>query len=226
LRVAVHFALVGAFLFVSTGLGQTPARSYIGAASGITTLSADGASRISASSSQISSYKPENGATLRLFAGRHLSEHLTLEGSYGWNRNALLLTSVSVNAGSGETTYEQERGSSQHHAGGGLLLYFRNRSSWARPYLAFEGGLLRFSSAAGLLRTSKGEPALPPQRYANSTGFLRTTVGIDLHFRKGWAFRYSFGETLSRNPIGAQLQPRGSRGLAGFQNLWGVLRTF
>jgi hypothetical protein len=43
---------------------------------------------------------------------------------------------------------------------------------------------------------------------------------------RGWYFRYTFGETISHNPISAQLSPPGRRLLKNFQNLFGIYRTF
>jgi hypothetical protein len=37
--------------------------------------------------------------------------------------------------------------------------------------------------------------------------------------------RYSFSESVSGNPISAQLSPPGQRNLANFQNLFGVVRA-
>ena len=51
-------------------------------------------------------------------------------------------------------------------------------------------------------------------------------VGIDVAVGRGWSARYSFSEGISGNPIGVQLSPPGQRGLANFQNLFGVVRAF
>jgi hypothetical protein len=214
-----------ALLLAAPGINAQ--NTYIGAAGGITTLSADGTSSIDRTASAASSYKPENGATLRLFAGRHLRQYLSVEANYGWNRNALGLSSIRTGPGTTpEASYDQARTSRQHQGGVDLMLYFRNRESWARPYLAFGAGALAFASELEANRVTKGAAVLPPERFTATRFFVRTTVGIDLRFRPGWAFRYSFGETLSGNPISKQLSPPGSRNLAGFQNLWGILRTF
>jgi hypothetical protein len=55
---------------------------------------------------------------------------------------------------------------------------------------------------------------------------LRVAVGIDLLFRRGWGFRYSFSETMTSNPFSVTLDPPGSRRLANFQNLFGFVKYF
>ena len=39
-------------------------------------------------------------------------------------------------------------------------------------------------------------------------------------------FRYSFSETISANPISPSLTPPAQRGLANFQNLFGLVYRF
>ena len=51
-------------------------------------------------------------------------------------------------------------------------------------------------------------------------------VGMDVRTGPKWSIRYSFSESLSRNPISQQLSPPAQRRLANFQNLVGVIRTF
>jgi hypothetical protein len=55
---------------------------------------------------------------------------------------------------------------------------------------------------------------------------VRVAVGADVISPSGWGFRYSFGETISRNPISRALNPPGGRRLANFQNLFGVVKYF
>lgn len=45
---------------------------------------------------------------------------------------------------------------------------------------------------------------------------MRVAVGIDLGSEAGWRFRYSFSETISRNPISVRLSPPAQRNLANF----------
>jgi hypothetical protein len=68
----------------------------------------------------------------------------------------------------------------------------------------------------------------PPARFATTNPALRVAVGIDIGSTPAgpWRFRYSFSETISRNPISAQLSPTPPRNLANFQNLFGVIALF
>ena len=200
-------------------------RTYVGALGGISTLSADHRSEISATSSAISAYKPENGPTFNVFVGRHLNNYLTVQGTYGWNRNDLTLGSLSISE-AGQNTYEQSRSSSQHAAFADLLLYFRNLRSRVRPYLSVGAGWVRLESTAEQLHTVVGSPQLPPARFVSNAPATRFTVGIDLYAIKGWAFRYSFSETIRSNAITSELVPPGQRGLANFQNFFGFLKRF
>ena len=67
---------------------------------------------------------------------------------------------------------------------------------------------------------------LPPERSRANLAVLRVAVGLDVAIGRRWRGRYSFGESLSRNPISEQLSPAGQRPLANFQNLFGVLYLF
>src|SRR5215813_3903705 len=118
---------------------------YVGAMGGLSTLSADARSVIRSEGASFWLYKPENGATATLFLGRHLTDCLSVQGDYGWSGNDLTLSSTSV-SGQGETVYQEVRTSSQQSVVGNLLLYFRNRHSWVRPYLSVGTGLLRLQS--------------------------------------------------------------------------------
>lgn len=218
---------IGLLLFALLHSGELLAadRMYVGALGGISTLSADGRAKVSAASSSISSYKPENGPTFNLFVGRHLNNYVTVQGTYCWNRNDLTLSSVSI-SDAGQDTYEQSRSSAQHAVFGDLLVYFRNLRSRVRPYLSVGGGWVRLESTAEQLRTVVGSPLLPPARFVSNVPASRFTVGIDLYAVKGWAFRYSFSETIRSNAISSELVPPGERRLANFQNFFGVLKQF
>ena len=224
LRFALPTALLLLALLPSARL-QAEDRTYVGVLGGISTLSADARTEISATSSSVSAYKPENGPTFNIFVGRHLNNYLTVQGTYGWNRNDLALSSVTI-SDSAQNTYDQLRSSSQHTVFGDLLLYFRNLQSWVRPYLSIGGGWVRLESKAQGLRTVVGSPQLPPPRFVSNTPAVRFTVGIDLYAVKGWALRYSFGETMQSNDISSKLTPPGQRRLANFQNLFGILKQF
>jgi len=93
-----------------------------------------------------------------------------------------------------------------------------------RPYLGTGLEVVRFTSATIVAASSTGIP-LPGA--IGSTGVaLRSAVGIDLALTKRVNFRYSFSETIGRNPISPVLTPPGERGLANFQNLFGFVYRF
>lgn len=154
-----------------------------------------------------------------------MTDLLTLQGNYVYNANDLTAVSTRVSA-AGEDLFEQRRMSSQHAFIGDALIYFRNRQSWARPYLSGGVGGVRFRSPAQDLLSVRGTPDLLPDEFTSIAPTLRVSVGIDLTFHAGWAFRYSFSETIRRNPISGRLMPAGERNLANFQNLFGVVKLF
>ena len=196
---------------------------FAGAVGGISTLSADARAVFRQTNAEASLYTPENGAALNLLAGVHVSDYFSVQGNYIWNRNTLTLSSVrSANA----EFFEERRGSVQHGFIADGLLYFRNRDSWARPYLSAGLGLVRFESSDPTLLASGGAPARPPALFMSTNSALRVAVGIDLGSVNGWSFRYSFSETLTGNPVSAQLSPPAQRNLANFQNLFGAVKSF
>ena len=197
---------------------------FAGALGGISTLSADGRSVTTPTSSDNSSYKPENGSTFRVFGGRHLTNYVSVEGNYGWNRNSLTLTSSQ--SGTGNVFYEQSRRATQHSVLGELLVYFRNRKSRARPYLSVGGGVVHLASAQASIGQVIGAPELAPGEFSSTKPALRVAVGIDVVLKGGWAFRFTFSETIRQNAISAQLRPPGERNLANFQNLIGIVKHF
>lgn len=198
---------------------------YAGGMGGLSTLSADGRTIITQGSTAISLYKPENGASLHLFAGKHWREYLSVQGGYVWNRNALQFTETRVEGGQ-ETTFEQKRTSAQSAVSADGLIYFRRRESRLRPYVAGGLGMVRVSSGAGAVVVAKGAVSLPPEQFAATRVFWRTAVGIDVRVVEGWRFRYSFWETFSANPFSRELRPRGQRNLLNFQNMFGFVREF
>jgi hypothetical protein len=183
---------------------------YAGVLGGISTLSADARSVVTGSGASASSYKPVNGAVVNAFGGVHFNDYLSLQGNYTWNRNDLELFAIR-NPGD---SYEQRRGSSQHSAGVDLLVYFRDRRSWVRPFLSAGPAVVRFKSNSTTDSFSSVKPS------------LRVGVGIDARIAPGWAFRYSFLEAMQANPISRRLSPPGDRRLANFQNLFGIVRLF
>jgi len=205
----------------STASGQF----YAGALGGLSTLSADARSVIGPQGASFSLYKPENGAAAALFLGRHLTDYLSLQADYGWNRNDLTLSATAPSP-LGQTLYQEARDSSEQNILGNLLLYFRNHRSWARPYLSVGSGVVRFHSREVGLSALMGAPALPPQEFSSVAAALRVAVGIDMTIHGRWAFRYTFSETIRSNPISARLSPPGQRNLATFQNLFGIVKVF
>jgi hypothetical protein len=193
-------------------------------AGGIATLAADARSEITPSSVEAALYKPENGPALNVFVGSHFHDYLTVQVNYVWNRNDVALTSLRA-TGVDLSFYEVPRTSSQHAMVGDLLLYFRERRRVVRPYLSAGVGVVRLEMRAngeGLVRNA----ALPPASSGTTRALLRVAVGIDVALGREWSARYSFSESLSGNPISAQLFPPGQRNLANFQNLFGVVRAF
>ena len=198
-------------------------RWFAGGGAGISTLSGDARSVIGAASTSVSQYKPENGGLVHVFAGRHWREYLSTQAVYSWNRNDLALLSTQFAAGA-ETTYEQARTSRQHNLGADALVYFRSRASFVRPYLAVGVGVMSFDSRVTVLRVSKGQPTPPGESFGSTKIGLRAAAGIDLMLKGGWGIRYAFLETIQGNPVSGRLSPPGQRGLANFQNLFGVVK--
>lgn len=209
------------------GVMATPLRAqgrvFAGVLAGVSTLSADARSVVSGSEVQVSLYKPENGAAVNVFAGYRLAEFFAVQANWIWNDNDLrLLSSVASPAGS--AFYEQPRRSHQHVFDIDGLIYFRRSDSLLRPYLGTGFAIMRFTSEAE--GTPTGE-LQPPGKVLRSTKFgLRSHVGIDVSLATHLAFRYSFSETITRNPISPSLMPPAERRLANFQNLFGLLYKF
>ena len=90
-KPCVRFLLLVACL-PSAAAGQF----YGGALGGLATLSGDARSVIEPESAAFSLYKPENGASVSLLVGRHLTDYLSLQAEYGWNRNHLTLSATST----------------------------------------------------------------------------------------------------------------------------------
>ena len=210
-------------LVVTSAAAQPRPQPYVGVLAGVSTLSADARSEVTPGDAQVSLYKPENGPALNVLIGLHVHEYLTVQANYVWNRNDLALTSVRATQ-SGSSFYEQPRTSSQHAIVGDLLMYFRERRSVVRPYLSAGVGIVRLETRGDGQERDGNAPA-PATSHA-SRALLRVAVGIDVALAGGWIVRYSFSESLSGNPISAQLSPPAPRNLANFQNLFGVVRAF
>jgi hypothetical protein len=223
LRLVLAFGLLSA----ASACASVPGRPtpYAGMLAGISTLSADGTAVVALSQAEASLYKPENGLALNLFAGAHLSDYVSVQGNYIWNRNALALSSLRTVDGA---FFEEHRRSQQHSIVGDGLLYFRNRQSWVRPYLSAGLGVARFKSDGQRLAASRAAVGRPPAVFERTDPVLRIAVGIDIHHGLAGPlrFRYSFSETIGDNPISAQLSPVPPRNLANFQNLFGLVASF
>ena len=204
---------------------QAQGPNFAGAQTGISTLSADGRSIITPQSTSISLYKPENGPTFQGIFGRHLSNYLSVQATYGWNRNSLTLTASQASENR-NAFYEQARSATQHAAVGELLLYFRKRGRSVRPYLSAGGGAIHITSSQKTIGSMLEEGISAPGGFSSTKPALRVAVGIDLFIKGGWAFRFTFSETIRRNAISAQLTPPGQRNLANFQNFFGFVKTF
>ena len=224
----MHRIVVGAaiMLFLATAVAeaQEDRRVFVGAVAGVSTLSADARSDITTDGADVSLYKPENGPALNLLVGIHVWEYVTVQANYVWNRNDLALASVR-STDRGPSFYEQPRTSAQHAVVGDVLLYFRERRSVVRPYLSVGVGAVRLETRTD--SPARGRNAVPPTETVRATrATLRVAVGLDLRVGHEWSLRYSFSESVSGNPISAQLSPPGQRNLANFQNLFGVVRLF
>lgn len=219
----VFWAVFGSIAASPAAFAQEEHRVFAGALVGVSTLSADGRAVTTASDASLSMYKPENGPALNVFAGVHLGQYFSVQGNYLWNRNDLLLVS-SVVSRQGGGFYEQRRASAQHAVVADGLIYFRRLDSRVRPYLGTGLAFVRFKAhVTGSM--SNGLEA--PDGDITSTGVaLRSHVGIDFALSRHMSFRYSFSETIGGNPISPRLSPPGERGLANFQNLFGVAARF
>ena len=198
---------------------------FAGGGGGISTLSADGQTRISGTETAISLYKPENGPVFHFFAGRDLTNYFSVQGSFTRNTNSFGITGTRTAAGV-EATFQQEYQMRSMSGGGEGMFYFRPRTSRFRPYLSGGVGMTRFRATAGAVRIAKGTVQLPPATFDAAKPYWRTAVGIDVAVGQGWMFRYSFSEAVTGNPISKQLQPPGARGLADFQSIFGFLKRF
>lgn len=197
--------------------------TYAGFQGGISTLSADGRTTVAAQTVATSSYKPENGPAIDVFGGLHWNDFLSFQADYVWDRNALTLDASRASANAG-AFYEREYRSSQHAVMGNALFYFRARSSRVRPFLAAGTGVVHLAADPRGLGAAQG--ITPPGAFRSAMVVLQVGVGIDLKVRRGWAFRYSFAETVSSNPISRELDPPAHRNLANFRNLFGIVKEF
>jgi hypothetical protein len=215
-----------AVLFLVCGPLAAQRSYYAGALGGVSTISADARSSFASGVASVSQYKPENGPLLNLFAGVDLNDYLSLQGNYLWNRNQVTMVSVSAPEQGIATSYEQTRTTRQHGVFGDLLVYFRGRRSWVRPYLSAGVGVDFLRSEAKQLRSFSGSPVLPPAEFRAATAGFRSAVGIDVALAGRLQFRYSFAETIQGNEISRRLSPPGRRHMAVYQNLFGFVVRF
>lgn len=217
-------AVCGLLLTSVTVAAQDGRRGFAGVLFGVSTLSADGRAVTSSSRASLSTYKPENGPAVDAFAGFHITRFLSVQANYMWNRNDLTLVSSFATPQAGGF-YEQQRRSAQHVVVGDTLLYFRRLGGGIRPYLGTGICLVHFSSR-DVVRSISSDLAAPDGAIIATKVALRSHVGIDLAVSRRVNVRYSFSETISGNPISPALTPPGERGLANFQNLFGLVVQF
>ena len=201
------------------------AQFYAGVLGGVSTISGDARSVLSPSSTAFSSYDPKNGGAVEILVGKHFSDYFTLQANYIWNRNPLTLTAAAFNNGI-QGGYQETRNSTQQSVIADVLIYFRKRDSRLRPYLSVGTGVVHFTSSVDRIEQIQGTPDLPPQKFSSNMIALHVPVGMDVNLAKGWAFRYTFSETLSKNPVSDRLSPPGQHSLKNFQNLFGIIRRF
>ncbi len=158
-------------------------------------------------------------------AGFHCNDFLSVQTDAVWNRNPLTLSGAAFNSGS-VSQFQETRHSSQFGVFGSALVYFRPRRSRIRPYLSVGTGWVHLSSTEDLVQTGNDAGALPPRQFAANMIALRVPVGMDVKLGDRWMFRYSFSETVSRNPISHELSPPGPHSLKNFQNLFGIVCRF
>jgi hypothetical protein len=218
---AVALGIVSLSVPVAT---QDEPRIFAGALYGVSALSADARSEITASTAAVSLYEPNNGPALNVFAGVDIAQYFSVQANWMWNSNDLTLLSSFTTPQTG-AFYQQHRDSRQHAVVLDGLIYFRRMDSAIRPYLGTGLSVLHFSSDEIAVSAAQGLPP-PSARIASTRIGLRSHVGIDFKLSRRLSFRYSFSETISGNPISPSLTPQGSRGLMNFQNLFGFVGRF
>lgn len=219
----LHLTMV---LFAGWSLAvPAQAQVYVGVLGGVATLSGDARSSLSPDTSAFSSYDPANGGAVEVLVGKHFSDYITIQANYIWNSNGLTLTSAAFSNGTLQG-FRETRSSSQQSLIGDLLVYFRKRDSRLRPYLSVGTGMVHFASSQERIEQLIGTPDLPAPHFTANMIALHVPVGIDVRLGRSWAFRYTFSETLSKNPISDRLSPPGQHSLKNFQNLFGFVKQF
>ena len=183
---------------------------YVAGLGGIATLSGD-TRRPASSPIAVAFYEPENGAAWNLAAGRHLNDWFSVQGNYIGNRNRLEWTYFGDNL---RTSIPYR--TAQHAGVADLLLYFRGRRDWIRPYLSAGIGAAHTRADLGI-----------PQLLGKETSvdvLMRVAVGVDVPLTGNLRFRYSFSESLSGNPFAGPVPAR--KAFMNFQNLFGAVWYF
>jgi hypothetical protein len=194
---------------------------YFGGMGGLATLSGDGNAIITPTSASTSLYDPSNGGAAAAFVGIHFSNYVSLQADYVWNRNNVVLTSTFSGPGA-SSFYKQPESVTQNALLANVLVYFRKRGSRIRPYLSEGVGSVFIHSQLSPGGIVAGNPALLPASSDHVSVALRTSVGLDVRLHGSWYFRYSFGETITRNTFGDQLSPPEHRVPKNFQSLFGI----
>jgi len=198
---------------------------YFGAMGGLATLSGDANATVNSSSASTSLFDPMNGGAAEVFVGVHSFNYVSFQANYVWNRNNVAL--ISTSGGPGLLAFYREPESVTQHAFlGSALLYFRKRGSRIRPYVSEGLGAVLIRSRLTGGGIVGGTPHLPPVSSDNVSAALRTSVGLDVRLRRSGYFRYSFGETITRNTFGDQLSPQEHRIPKNFQSLFGIYFNF
>jgi hypothetical protein len=168
-----------------------------------------------------SSYRPEVGPAFNIGAGRHFNDWVSVQGNYIWNRNVVFLT------GTNESGFVEHRNRLNHRqfVFDGLL-YFRPLTSRIRPYLSVGTGGVRASRTLEEVTALRQPIAQPEASTSAWYAGIRIAVGIDLIWKNGWGFRYSFSETVSPNLAGRSLIPASGGSLMNFQNLFGFVKYY
>ena len=203
----------------------TEAMVYFGGMGGIATLSGDANAVITPTSASTSSYDPSNGGAASAFIGVHMFDYVSFQADYVWNRNDVVLVS-SINSPGAFSFYRLPESVTQNGFLGNALIYFRKRGSRIRPYVSGGVGAVFIHSRLSGNGVISGNPVLPPASSDHASIALRTSVGLDLRLCSSWYFRYSFGETITRNTFGDQLSPPEHRVAKNFQSLFGVYFKF
>lgn len=207
------------WIFLSSGVWAQD-RFFGGVLGGSSALS-NAATETAGPQGVASSYTPGIGPAVEGLFGINWTDYVSSEIDYRWNSNDLTLNGLQI---SPAASYQQRYSSHQNAGIASMLLYFRNRRSWVRPYLTVGTGLVSVSAAPNGPLTGNG--LQPPAAFHSVAIPLDVAVGVDVRVHSGWAIRYSFVETTRSNPIGARLTPKAGAMLANFQNYLGLIRYF